>query len=174
MLDDFILCTIDALGLYPNTPHKEGLEAIRKAPDKQKDQSILTNSLILSADCVLKNNILKHNMRNFEQHQGTAIRTKFKPLYAILFMGYLEDKMLNSFVEKPLVWWRYTDDIFMVWLHWEEKLKEFFKMLNSFHPTIKSAVEYSLNKVNFLDGQFICCRNKLLTDLHIKPTDPHH
>ena len=104
MLDDFILCTIDALGLYPNTPHKEGLEAIRKAPDKQKDQSILTNSLILLADCVLKNNILKHNMRNFEQHQGTAIRTKFKPLYAILFMGYLEDKMLNSFVEKPLVW----------------------------------------------------------------------
>ena len=43
-------------------------------------------------------------MRNFEQHQGTAIRTKLKPLYAILFMGYLEDKMLNSFVEKPLVW----------------------------------------------------------------------
>ena len=43
-------------------------------------------------------------MRNFEQHQGAAIRTKFKPLYAILFMGYLEDKMLNSFVEKPLVW----------------------------------------------------------------------
>ena len=62
----------------------------------------------------------------------------------------------------------------MVWLHEEEKLKEFLKMLNIFHPTIKSAVEYPLNKVNFLDGEFICCRNKLVTDLHIKPTDPHH
>ena len=63
LLDIFILCTIDVVGLYPNTPHKEGFGAIRKVPDKQKDQSILTNSLILSADCVLKNNILKHNMR---------------------------------------------------------------------------------------------------------------
>ena len=31
---DFILCTIDVVGLYPNVPHKEGLEAIRKALDK--------------------------------------------------------------------------------------------------------------------------------------------
>ena len=102
------------------------------------------DSLILLEECVLKNNIFKHNMRYFEQHQGTAI------------------------------WWRYTDDIFMIGLHGEEKLKEFLKMLKSFHPTLKSAAECSLDRVNILDVVVICCRNKLLTDLHIKPTDPHH
>ena len=39
-------------------------------------------------------------------------------------MGYLEDKILNFFVEKALVWWRCID-IFMVWQYGEEKLKEF-------------------------------------------------
>ena len=42
-------------------------------------------------------------MRYFKQLQETAIGTKFAPPYAILFMGYLEDKILISFVKKPLI-----------------------------------------------------------------------
>ena len=42
-------------------------------------------------------------------------------------MGYLKDKILNSFIEKRLVWWRNIDDILMIWQHGEEKLKEFQK-----------------------------------------------
>ena len=110
--DEFILCTIDVVGLYPNIPHKEGLEAIRKALNKREDQTISTDSLILLAECVLKNNVFEHNMRYFKQLNGTPIGTKFAPPYAILFMGCLEDKIFNSLVEKPLVWWRYIDDIF--------------------------------------------------------------
>ena len=88
-------------------------------------------------------------------------------------MGYMEDKILNSFVEKPLVWWRYIDDIFMIWLHREEKLKEFLKIFNSCHPTLKFTAEYSLDNVNFLDVEVIRNGNKLVTDLYIKPTDTH-
>ena len=53
-------------------------------------------------------------------------------------MGYLEDKILNSLVEKALVWWRYIDDMFMIWQHGEEKLNEFLKTLSSCHQTINS------------------------------------
>ena len=76
--------------------------------------------------------------------------------------------MLNSFV-----WWRYIDDIFIIWQHGEEKLKELLKILNSSHPTIKFTAEYSLDKVNFLYVEVICSGNKLLTDLCIKPMDTH-
>ena len=34
--DEFILCTIDVVGLYPNIPQKEGLEAVRKALNKRE------------------------------------------------------------------------------------------------------------------------------------------
>ena len=95
--DDFILCTIHMVGLYPNIPHKEGLEAIRKALNKREDQTTSTDSLILLAERVLKNNVFEHNMRYFKQLQGTVIGTKFAPPYAILFMGYLENKIFEFF-----------------------------------------------------------------------------
>ena len=75
----------------------------------------------------MRNNVFEHSMRCFKQLKGTAIGAKFTPPYAILFMGYLEDKILSSLVETPLVWWRYIDDIFMIWQYGEETLKEFFK-----------------------------------------------
>ena len=98
--DDFILCTINAVRSYPNILHKEGLEAIQKALDEGEDQTVSTDSLILLAGCVLKNNVFEHNMRYFKQRNGTAIGTKFAPPDAILFVYYLEDKILNSLVEK--------------------------------------------------------------------------
>ena len=62
---------------------------------------------------------------------------------------------------------------FMIWQHREEKHKEFLKILNSCHPTIKFTAEYSLDRINFLDVEVIRSGNKLLTDLYIKPTDTH-
>ena len=144
---------------------KRGLKAKQKELDKQEDQIISTNCLIFLAECVLKNNVSEYNK--------TAIGNKIAPPYAILLMGYLENKILNSFVEKTFVWWPYINNIFMIWQHGEEKLKQFLKYFNSCYSTIKFAAEYSLNKVNFLHVEFIRCGNKLLTDLYIKPTGTH-
>ena len=49
--------------------------------------------------------------------------TKLAAPYVILFMGYLEDKTWNSFVEKPFDWWQYIYYIFMIWQHGKEKPK---------------------------------------------------
>ena len=38
--DDLILCTIDVVRLYSNIPYEEGLIAIRKALDTEKDKKI--------------------------------------------------------------------------------------------------------------------------------------
>ena len=53
------------------------------------------------------------------------------PPYAIIFMGDLEERILQNCSFKPLVWWRYIDDIFLLWQHEEEKLKEFLDILNA-------------------------------------------
>ena len=102
--DDLILCTIDAVGLYPNVPHEEGLIAIRNALDTRKDKTISTDSLIELAECVLKNNIVEHDKSVFKQLEGTAIGTKVVPPYVIIFMDSLEEDMLSNSLLKPLVW----------------------------------------------------------------------
>ena len=71
------------------------------------------------------------------------------------------------------MWWRYIDDVFLVWLHGEEKLRDFINFLNGAHDSIKFTAEWSSDRVNVLDVQVIKQDNKLVTDLFAKPTDTH-
>ena len=78
----------------------------------------------------------------FKHKHGTAIGTKFARIYAILFMADFEEKMLESCEKKPVIWWRYIDDIFFIWEHGEESLKVFIEEVNMFNSTIKFTAEY--------------------------------
>ena len=81
------------------------------------------------------------------------------------FMGDLEQNLLAQSPLKPLVWWRYIDDIFMIWPHGKEKLNEFVNLLNSSHETIKFTHEVSPSKINFLDVTVLLHNNDITTDL---------
>ena len=170
---DAILCTADVVGLYPNIPHDEGLAAVHKALERREDKSISSETLLELTELVLKNNIFEHDGRFFKQKKGTAIGTKMAPSYAILFMDELEQKLLDSADEKPLVWWRYIDDVFFIWEHGEEKLKLFLDHLNQAESSIKFTANYSQDSVEFLDVKVIRHGDTLITDLYIKPTDTH-
>ena len=79
--DDFILCTIDEVGLYPNMHHEEGFIVIRKALDTRKSKTTSTDSLIELG----KRSTFRHDKSVFKQLRGTALGTKMAPLYTIIF-----------------------------------------------------------------------------------------
>ena len=93
--------------------------------------------------------------------------------HAVLFMAALEEKILYKVKKKPNVWQRYTDDIFFIWEHGEELLKEFLNEINSFHSTIKFTADWSKEKVNFLYVEVTLNNGVLSTNLFVKPTDKH-
>ena len=88
-------------------------------------------------------------------------------------MADLGEKILSASEKKPMIWWRYTDDIFFIWEHGEEFLEKFLNKLNSFHPTIKFTAKYSKETINFLDVNVRLVGGELMTDLFVKPTDTH-
>ena len=112
--EDIILCAIDVVGLYHNIPREDGLVAMRKALDPRQEKTVLTESLIELAECVLKDNIYEHNTSFYKQIRETAIGTKMAPPYAIIFMGDLMEKLLKDCDKKLFAWWRYADDIFVM------------------------------------------------------------
>ena len=114
---------------------------------------------------LLKNNVFEHNEMFYRQLRGTAIGTKMAPPYTVAFMGKLEEDFIKGQRLKPMVWWRYIDDIFMIWEHGEKELKAFLEALNSCHPTIKFTAEYSKEKINFLDVSVRKVSNHLVTAL---------
>ena len=171
--EDAILCTVDVVGLYPNIPHGEGLEALRGALEHREDKTVSTESLTELARVVLKNNCFEFNGEFYQQRQGTAIGTKFAPSYAILFMAALEQKLLSDAKYKPWIWWRYIDDIFLIWRHGEDRLREFIDALNQAHHSIKFTAEWSKETVSFLDVRVVKEGKEIITDLFTKPTDTH-
>ena len=86
-----------------------------------------TETLLELAEIVLKSNIFLFNEKTLKQLRGTAIGTKFAPPYAIIFMADLEERILKDIELKPRMWWRYIDDIFFMWEHGEDYLKQFIK-----------------------------------------------
>ena len=99
-----ILCTIDVVGLYPNIPHSEGLNSLRRSLELRDNKQISSDTFIEFAEKVLKNNFFEFDQKTFKQVRGTAIGTKFAPPYVTLFMADLEEKVLNAFEEKPMTY----------------------------------------------------------------------
>ena len=83
---------------------------------------------------VLKNNYFEFNGEVKLQISRTAIGTKFAPTYASIFMHERETKFLDTQEFKPLVCFRYIDDVFFIWTYGKGKLKEFLKNFNNYHP----------------------------------------
>ena len=64
-------------------------------------------------------------------------------------MADFEEKMLETFEKKPMIWYRYIDDIFFIREHGQESLKVFIEQVNMFHSTIKLTAEHSKEEVIF-------------------------
>ena len=132
--NDALLVTADVVGLYPSIPQEAGLQARKEVLERRKDKKISTNDLVKMAVFVLKNNYFEFNGEVKHQISVTAIGTKFAPTYVSIFMDEIETNFLDTQEFKPLVWFRYIDDVFFIWTHGKEKLEEFLKDFNNYHP----------------------------------------
>ena len=93
-------------------------------------------------------------------------------MYAITFMDKSEREFLARYPLSPMVWWRYTDDIFMIWPYSREELYSFINGLNNSHPTLRFTSDVSETTVNFLDISITKDVSGLIqTSLYLKPTD---
>ena len=161
------------LGRIARIPHYGGLSALLKRLNLRQENDVTTSTLAEFAEVALKDNIFTFKEKTLKQKRCTVICTKFARPFSILFMAKLEEEILSEIELKPYLWWRYIDDIFFLWEHGEEKLKEFIEHLNEKHPTIKFTAEWSQTSINFLDVTVSLISGKIITDLYGKHTDSH-
>ena len=165
---------VNVKALYTNIPHKDGVKACFEALETRIKKSPPSRELVKLLELTLNSNNFTFNDTNYLQVSGTLMGGKYAPSYAIIFMGHLEKNILTSATKTPLVWFRYIDDIFLIWTHTKEDLSEFIVHANSLHPTIKFTSEHSTSQVPFLDVLVkLTPDNTLETDLYTKPTDKH-
>ena len=88
-----ILASFDIVNLYTNIDHDFGLIAIHYWLSKYTElihSRFNTNFIVDSITFILKNNYFMFNEEYFLQIKGTAMGTKFAPMYANLVIGYFE------------------------------------------------------------------------------------
>ncbi|GJQ86498.1 hypothetical protein Trydic_g10400 [Trypoxylus dichotomus] len=62
-------------------------------------------------------------------------------------MEQFESLDIETTADKPTIWWRYVDDMFVVWSHERDKLDRFPNHLNGVHPNIQFTMELEHNEV---------------------------
>jgi hypothetical protein len=100
--------------------------------------------------------------------------SRFGPIYACLFVGYIEQQFLAQYSgSTPLLFLRYIDDIFGIADCGEANLLSFMEFVDQFHPALRFTWEISPNSVNFLDMSISVNGDQLATSVHYKETDSH-
>ena len=105
----------------------------------------------------------------YDQLDGVAMGSPLSPVLANLFMGYHEQKWLESFEECELILYRkYVDDIICLF-NSESDADKFFVFLNQWHPKIKFTIEKQTeNQLSFLDLLITCNEENFLTSVYRK------
>ena len=54
----------------------------------------------------------------------------------------------GAYIKKHVVWYRYIDDIFLIWTHGDDKLQKFLTYVDSFSDAreMKSEIRFEVNK----------------------------
>ncbi|XP_025996818.2 uncharacterized protein LOC105198378 [Solenopsis invicta] len=125
-----ILVSFDVVLLSTNVPVQYTLDIIKKS-DK-----LPANFFPLIEHC-LTSTYFQFQGEFFEQTSEAAMGSPVSPIIANIFMEHLEDKILKNAPLKPSTWFRYVDDIFVIWSHGKETLPPFLAFLNAQHPNIK-------------------------------------
>lgn len=170
------LVTADVTSLYTNIPHEEGIDAAihyinlhRKDLPSYTPTNGVFNTLLRF---ILGNSIFEFMEELYQQITGTSMGTRMAPPYANLFMGRIEGDIVQRFLALLLIWKRFIDDIFFIFLGTENELKQVFEYMNAIHPTIKFTFDYSLTQIPFLDTiVYVDSSRNLQTTLYRKPTD---
>ena len=100
------------------------------------------------------------------------------PVMQNLFMAQWENTALEKYYQKPTMYFRYLDDIWILWDHGETQFQTFFDILNTHSPAIRLSARVEKKSIDFLGvtvfkGPQISETGILDTKVFFKPTDTH-
>lgn len=175
--DNTLLVSIDVESLYTSIRHDLGVEACRHFLSTRGIQfQSHTNFLLKLLRFTLTHNIFYFGQQIFHQLRGTAMGCSCAPSYANLLLGWWEATQV--FVEPPStfchcvqLWYRFIDDIFILWSGTRAQFQEFINFLNSNILGLHFTYELSNDCLSFLD---VLIRrgddNNIVTTMYRKPT----
>lgn len=172
-----VLVTGDVSALYTNMNLDRIISVVRQTFNENPDAERPTDEIIELLELTLKNNDFEFNQEYFLQVHGTAMGKKYAPALANLYLVWFDRMAATGFRIKPDFYFRFLDDIFLIWNGSSEDLIDYQAFLNNLIPDIKVTLTTHSEKINFLDTTVYIARTptacSLQTKVYFKPTDTH-
>ena len=103
--------------MYTNVPRDEGNQAAFRALKELKTSTSMLDVTVLAEvlHIVTQNNVFEFNGEYYLQTRGVPMENIIAPSYSGIFMGELEQKLIQPNADKIKLWVRYIDDILILW-----------------------------------------------------------
>ena len=122
---------------------------------------------------MFENNVFIFIYEYFLEVCGSAMGTRMAPCNAIIFMAELFENALSGYPYRPLAYYRYIDDILIIWSHGLDLLHNFIVSISKQHSNIIFTSNISTTSVNFLDVTIDIDGGHISTKTYAKSTDTH-
>ncbi|CAH2277356.1 Hypothetical predicted protein [Pelobates cultripes] len=161
------------VSLYTVIPHDAGVEAMRQVltqsttyhgPPIEYTLELLT--------LTLQNNYFRFEDSWYLQVAGTSMGASMAPMYADAYMYiYEKEHILEKYQRNILAYYRFIDDLFIIWSGTCESAHEMVRELNLLSTPVRFTADISTEKVHYLDLEISLGATNLQYSLYTKPTD---
>lgn len=112
------MVSFDVVSLYTSINHSRGIEAVRRALQGSHYSAEGREFLLTLLTLNLTQNYFVFEKSLFMQIRGTVMGANVSPIYVNIFVADLEESSIyiSHQFSWVLRWWRYIDDIFLLWL----------------------------------------------------------
>lgn len=167
-----MLITGDVTALYTNMDINRTIAVTKQTLNKYPEGQRPDNLIIDLLKYTLKHNDFVYEKDSFLQICGCAMGKKYSPSLANLYLENLDNYIIN-YKHKPITYYRYLDDIFLIWKGDNiTDIEEFNTNINKVTPGIQIELHYNKEQVDFLDMTiFKKNQTKIGTKVYFKETN---
>lgn len=168
------LSSLDVENLFTNVPVNDTIKIIMEccySNDKMNAPNIPKKIMEkLLKICTTETPFRNTNGDLYIQTDGVAMGSPLGPLFANFYMSYIENTVLPTIENKPLIYARYVDDVFLL----INNISTLEEIKNKFESTSVLKFTYEIEEkktISFLDVRITRSNNSLITTVHTKLTN---
>ena len=166
-----LIISKDVRTSYSSIPHNDCIKACKIHMMKNGFTFMEISNITKMIDFISTHNYFEFSDESFIQSHGTEMGQKMAPTYTNIFMWNFEEYLLDNCTDKPFLYLRYIDDIFVIWRHDEDKLEQFHAYVNSIHPNINLTLTSSAFYIPKIDVSVSFDGTNIHTSIFAKSTD---
>jgi hypothetical protein len=168
------LASFDITNLYTNIPVPQTLSILKNQLQHNNLQEEYIMEIMKALNIITSQNYFNTQEQFFHQPEGLPMGSPISSILAEIFLQHIERTHIlnnNKYAHKIIYWYRYVDDIIVLYNGNKRQCCQLLTHINKIHPKLNFTAEYEQdNRLHFLDVTITKKDNRHNFNIYRKPT----